>query len=265
MRALLIALLAGCAGAEANTPQSPTVVLPSGRDLGLHPGESMSYDIQVAGVLVGEAQLAVGDIGMVGGKKAIIVKSRAATAGVAAVVKKIVDESTTVIDVETGHPLQVDTYVVTGEKTTSATAKFEGRLAHVTYQHSNEAKPRKLDIDFRTEALHDMHSAMANLRGWRAAPGTTRPIFIVGGRRLWRIDMTYVGEDTVASAVGSRRAVVFEGKSYRARRDLGLEAPKPSRTFKVWLSDDADRVPLRCVAHTELGDLTMDLTEYQRP
>ena len=33
----------------------------------------------------------------------------------------------------------------------------------------------------------------------------------------------------------------------------------------VYLSDDADRVPLRVVAATELGDIVMDLTEYNRP
>ena len=33
----------------------------------------------------------------------------------------------------------------------------------------------------------------------------------------------------------------------------------------LWLSDDDDRVPLRVVAHTEIADATVELTEYQRP
>jgi hypothetical protein len=37
------------------------------------------------------------------------------------------------------------------------------------------------------------------------------------------------------------------------------------RTFTVWLTDDADRVPLRVLANTELGDITVDLTDYSRP
>jgi len=40
---------------------------------------------------------------------------------------------------------------------------------------------------------------------------------------------------------------------------------KPARSFRVWLSDDADRVPLKVTAKTELGDVVMDLTEYNRP
>jgi hypothetical protein len=106
---------------------------------------------------------------------------------------------------------------------------------------------------------------MAQLRGWRAAPGTLRTVYVVGGRRLWRVDVTFVGEDTIGSVLGNRRTVHFEGKSYRANGKLAVESDKPARTFGVWLSDDADRVPLKVVASTELGDIVMDLTEYTRP
>jgi hypothetical protein len=266
MRALLLVVLAGCAGAEAmSLATPPPAALPAGRELGLHPGETMAYDVQLAGVLVGEAQLAVGEIGMVDGKKAIVVRSRAATAGAAALVKQLSDEATTVIDVETGHPLSVDTVVVTGGKKITAGAKFAGRVATVTYKRSEEAAPQTLRVDFRTAALHDMHSAMAAMRGWRGWPGDVRTVHLIGGRRLWKIDMKYIGEETIGSAVGNRRAIVLEGTSFKARRDLTAEPGKATRTFRVWLSNDADRVPLKCSAKTELGDIVMDLVEYTRP
>jgi Protein of unknown function (DUF3108) len=274
-RLAILALVAdiggGCAGADASvlSPQAPVVV--NGRELGLHPGETMSYQVQLAGVLVGEAQLAVGEIGTIGGRRALVVKSRAATAGPVALVKKIVDESTTVIDIETGQPMQVDMLFEASGKKTTATAKFEpgpSRIVNVTYKRHEEDKPHQMRIDFKAAGdtpLHDMHTAMAQIRGWRATPGTTRTVYIVGGRRLWAIEMKYIGEETVGSSVGNRRAVVFEGMSYKVKRDLSRESTKPARTFRVWLSDDADRVPLKCSAKTELGDIVMDLTEYSRP
>jgi Protein of unknown function (DUF3108) len=91
MRAWLLALLVGCAGAEATT-LAPATPQTASHELGLHPGENMTYEVQLAGVLVGEAQLAVGEIGLVDGKQALVVKSRAATAGAAALIKKMVDE-----------------------------------------------------------------------------------------------------------------------------------------------------------------------------
>jgi hypothetical protein len=224
----------------------------------------MAFEIRLAGILAGEAQLAVGELGDYEGHRAVVVKSRAATAGAAALIKRVVDEATTVIDIESGRPLALDTVVELGDSKTTASARFAGTVAEITYIRSDEKAPHRLRVDFGKVTVHDAHSAMAQLRGWRAAPGTTRSVFVVGGRRLWRVDVTYVGEEAIGSALGNRRAVHFTGESFRANRNLTAETDRPSRTFSVWLTDDADRVPLKVTAKTELGEITMDLTEYNR-
>ena len=266
---LLIAL-AGCAGAEAMSLQTAPkagsgVVETQSNDIGLSPGETMSFEVRIGGVLAGEAALAVGDIGEFEGKRAIVVRSKANTAGAAALLKRISDEATTVIELETGRPLQLDTLVEQGSRKTTAHAVFTGSMADVTYKRSDEAKEQSFKINFGTQLVHDSHTAMAQIRGWKAAPGTTRQVFVVGGRRLWRVDVKVLGSETIGSALGNRRAIKFEGASFRARPNFTVEAGKPVRTFTVWLSDDADRVPLKVVAHTELGDVTVDLLDYSRP
>lgn len=262
-------VLAGCAGADAMTlpPQASgtPASTAAAAELGLNPGESMTFEVRLGGMLAGEAQLAVGELGEFEGHRAVVVKSRAATAGAAALIKKIVDEATTVIDVDTGRPLHLDTLVELGANRTTAQATFTGSVADVTYERDDEPKPHTFKINFGKVTVHDTHSAMAQLRGWKAAPGTMRTVYVVGGRRLWRIDVKYVAEETIGSELGNRRAVKFEGASYRARPNFGLESETPVRTFAVWLSDDADRVPLRMTASTELGDIVMNLTEYNRP
>ncbi len=259
------AALAGCAGADAMTTQQPAPARSAPAEtVGLNPGESMAFEVRLAGVLAGEAQLAVGQIGDHDGHRAVIVKSRAATAGAAALLKHIVDEATTVIDVDTGRPLSLETVVENGDKTTTASAKFTGSVVDVTYVRTGDKAPKTTKIDFGKVTVHDAHSAMAQLRGWKGTRGEVRTVYVIGGRRLWRVDVTYTGESTIGSALGNRRAVEYTGMSYRARGDLTLESDKPTRTFAVWLSDDADRVPLKVVASTELGDIVMDLTEYDR-
>lgn len=264
----LLAALVGCAGAEAMTlPQGakPGAVVTSTNEVGLNPGETMAFEVRLGGVLAGEASLAVGEIGEFEGKKAVVVKSRANTAGAAALIRRITDEATTVIDMQSGRPLQLETFVEQGSKQTSAQATFKGNVADITYKRSSDPRPHNYKINFGAQAVHDTHSAMAQVRGWRPAPGTTRSVFVVGGRRLWRVDVTYIGTETIGSAMGNRRAVKLEGKSFRARPNFTIETGKPMRTFTVWLSDDADRVPLKVLAKTELGDITVDLTEYNRP
>jgi hypothetical protein len=264
----LLLALAGCAGAEAMTlPQSakPGAAVTATNEVGLNPGEQMAFEVRLGGVLAGEAALAVGDLGEFDGKKAVVVKSRAATAGAAALIKHITDEATTTIDMQTGRPLHLETLVEMGDKTTSATATFNGPIADVTYTRNDDPTPHNYKINFGTQTVHDTHSAMAQIRGWCPAPGTTRSVFVVGGRRLWRVDVKFIGLETIGSALGNRTAIKFEGASFRARPNFTVETDKPMRTFTVWLSDDADRVPLKVVAKTELGDVSVDLTEYTRP
>jgi hypothetical protein len=264
----LLVLAAGCAaGAEAMTlpaQKSPSAAATASNEVGLNPGESMAFEVRLGGVLAGEAALAVGELGSFDGHRSVVVKSRAQTAGAAALIKKIIDEATTVVDMDSGRPLQLDTYVEQDSQKTTAEAKFNGSVATITYSRSDEPKPHTMRIDFGAQTVHDTHSAMAQLRGWRPQVGSVKTVYVVGGRRLWRVDVKYEGSETIGSSVGNRRAVRFTGASYRARPNFSVESDKPARTFQVWLSDDADRVPLRMSAHTELGEVTMELTEYSR-
>lgn len=265
---LLVVALTGCAGAEAMTlpPPSRSIVQPTpSNEVGLEPGESMAFEVRLGGILAGEAELAVGQTGDFEGHQAVVVKSRAATAGAAALIKQIDDEATTVIDLGTGRPLQLDTLVVQDGKTTTARATFSGNSAEVWYTHGDDPTAHRFHVSFGQMTVHDTHSAMAQLRGWRAAPGTTRTVFVVGGRRLWRVDVRYAGEEMIGSVLGNRRAVKLTGAAYRARANFDVESAKPARTFSVWLSDDADRVPLKMTADTELGEVTMDLSSYEHP
>jgi hypothetical protein len=265
----LVIALAGCAGAEAMSEPSgrktAVVAVTATNEVGLNPGETMAFEVRLGGVLAGEAALAVGEIGEFEGKRAVVVRSRANTAGAAALLKRIVDEATTVIDVENGRPIKLDTNVEQGSKKTTASARFIGTIADVTYTRNDDPTPHHYKINFGKQTVHDTHSAMAQIRGWRPTLGTTRQVFVVGGRRLWRVDVKFLGSETVGTSVGNRRAIKFEGASFRAKANFVVDEGKPARTFTVWISDDADRVPLKVVAHTELGDVAVELTDYTRP
>jgi hypothetical protein len=233
-RALLLALLGGCAGAEAMTmpaPTPPTITAQAPVEFGLTPGETMAFEVHLGGMLAGEAQLAVGQPGMFEGHHAVVVTSRAQTAGAAKLIRNIVDQATTTIDMDTGRPLQLDTMVVMGDKTTTAQAKFTGSIANVTYSRNDDPKPHTYRVDFGKVTVHDSHSAMAQMRGWKAAPGAVNTVYVVGGRRLWRVDVHMIGTETINSQVGNRRAVHYNGAAFRAKPNLTLESEKPARTF----------------------------------
>ena len=83
-------LLGSCAGAEAMTQPAAPAAHPAPAaavEVGLNPGETMAFEVRLAGIVAGEAQLAVGELGDYQGHRAVVVKSRAATAGAAALIR----------------------------------------------------------------------------------------------------------------------------------------------------------------------------------
>jgi hypothetical protein len=267
----MAALAPACGGRAAGEPAMPEAPEPAiaaasaSEGFGLQPGEAMQFEVTVGGVLAGEAAIAVGTPGEVDGRRAVAVRSKLESAGAAALIKRVVDDATTVVDLANGHPISLDTEVVYGDTHYTASAKFAGSVVDVQWERKDKPGTGNAHFEFGTKVGHDAHTAMAALRLWRAPSGARRTVWVVGGRRLWRADMTMAGNETIATRLGNRVAIRLDGIAYRAKADLTLDTKRKSRKFSVWLSDDADRVPLRVTAATELGDVVIELTDYQRP
>lgn len=267
LAALCLAIaIAGCGGpAEAFALPGAAAPSASNGQLGLSPGEAMAFEVKLGGLEVGEAALAVGELGEYRGARAITVRSKLSTTGAVRLVRPVDDEATTVIDATSGAPLHLRTHVLLGGQETFTEASFGADRAEVVVQRAGGPPASPVTFRFGDARAHDAHSAMADLRGWRPGPGATRTVWLVGGRRLWRIDLTYVGAQTVGTAQGNRAAVRLDGVGYRVRPNREVDDSRPPRRFSVWMSDDADRVPLRVTAATEMGEVQIDLADYQRP
>jgi hypothetical protein len=270
-QAWLVAVVAvGCGGAAdrhaAVAVPEPVAAVAGPPALGFHPGESMQFEVTLGGITAGEAALAVGEPGDIGGgNQGIAIRSRLATVGAAAMIKKVVDDATTVMDIETRRPVSMTTDVEYGNNRYNAVITFTGSKVDVAWKRKHSENAGKVHFDFKEQIAHDAHSAMAEIREWRAKLGERRTVWVVGGRRLWRADLTMGPSETLGTKLGNRATVRLDGIAYRARGDLRLDASKKARKFTVWVSDDADRVPLRVQAGTELGDVVIELVDYQKP
>jgi hypothetical protein len=272
-RARLLAIVtltavAACGGAAADlafdAPRAPAVQ-PARAPLGLFAGETMSFDVRLGGILVGEAEFAVGQPGAVDDHRALAVHSLIATAGAAAFVKKVSDDAVTMIDMSTGLPLTMTSQVTTGGIDWHAELIFHGGAIDATSTRSDQPRVSHDHFAFGALLAHDTHSAMAAMRGWEAEPGASKTLWVMGGKRIWKSVVTFDGRETIGTQLGNRAAVRYSGLAWRANGALKVDDGKPARDFVVWLSDDGDRVPLRVVAKTELGEIVIELTQYARP
>lgn len=105
-------------------------------------------------------------------------------------------------------------------------------------------------------SAHDMHSAMLLMRSWRPRLGEGAYFYAVLGRRPWRVDVTSRGVEMLKVGKDARLTYRIDGVASRLWQP---ESAKPKR-FSLWLSEDADRVPLRMVADASFGQVTMSLT-----
>jgi len=230
MRWLLVMVVAACNGAITPPPAPlgapPPVAL--GAPLAI-PGEGMVFAVGFRGLEVGRVQVAVGRAGWVETRPAIIVRSRGETSGLLALIGELTWEMATTIDLEDGTPLRVveDSHLV-----------FRG-------------KPEDHHRDRTTPEAHSIHSAATGLRGWRSTVGQRVRFEMRIDAAHLDVDLRDAGRELLASA--GKPAVRYEGVA------------RSKFPFKLWISDDAARVPLLLRASTKWGAVTVELIEYVAP
>jgi len=232
------------------------------------PGETMSFDISLRGVIGGSAVLGVGEPGVMDGRPVVIVQSLVQSAGVLVAIKEVRDEISSWIDVEQGVVLKIE-----------ATSKFGAKVAAID-SDMGAGRPGPFAIDYKPEhgkkqhavqALpksafaFDAHAVLGRMRAWRPEEGDEQAFFLLSGRRLWRSSIRVGAHETITTAIGRRPAIRIDGVAQRVNRGLGDVKSKKKRNYSVWISDDASRLPLLVMATTEYGDLRVELVEYRRP
>jgi hypothetical protein len=272
-----LALGAACGGPAAARPmatatatEEPAVEVTPVRLAPAQPflvaGENMSFELSYGGILTGRAVLAVGQPGQVDGRTVLLVRSMFETAGAAKMVTAIRDIIDTRLDWHTGAPLEHRGEAAGGPKRALAVTRFDGQNTIIDYELAGK-KMRTLNVTLPPgETMHDLHSALGALRAWEPAPGEAAYFYSVSGRRVWRTELAFRGSEALRTAMGLRTALRFQGSSVRLNhRSLDVDTKKPARQLELWISDDAQRMPLRVVVHSEYGDFRAELVAYQRP
>lgn len=228
-------------------------------------GETMAFELSYGGILTGRAVLAVGEPGQVDGRSILIVRSQFETAGAAKLVTAIRDNIDTRLDWNTGVPVEHRGEAL-GSKRATALIRFEGQLTRVEYEREGK---KKLMFDVTLppgEIMHDTHTILGALRAWEPEPGAVLYFYSASGRRVWRTELAFRGSETMRTAMGLRAALHFAGSAARLNhRSLDVDTARSARSIELWISDDAQRMPLRVVAHTEYGDFRAELVSYQHP
>jgi hypothetical protein len=268
-------LLTGC-GASAPAPLTveaialpklPAKTIEAKKTLFI-PGENMSFEISLRGVIGGSAVIAVGQPGYMDGRAAIIVRSSVRSAGVVAAIKEVRDEVVTWVDVETGIIVKHEANSKFGKKEAIIASTFgDGKPGPFTLDYQRKGKPnmKVLQALPKDARAFDIHAILGLIRAMDVEEGDEESFFMLSGRRLWRSSFQVGAHETIKTSLGRYPAIRFDGVAQRVNRGLNDLKKKKPRNYSVWLSDDADRLPLLVMATTEYGDMRVELVEYTRP
>ncbi len=229
MRAL--PLLAACACNHlpaAPAPAPAAAAAPEVARIFAVADETMEFRASLRGMTVGIVQTAIGKPGWVDGRRAIIVRSRGKSDGLAALLGDVVWELETTIDLDAGVPI-VDR---------------EDAWISVAGEHEHHGETRAWDDE---RHVHDVHSLIGLLRGWHSGPGEVRGAQVALGGDELRIRVWDAGRELTAA----KPAIRYDGTVWG------------TLPFTLWISDDAAHVPLAFRSDTPLGAVAVELTDYQ--
>jgi hypothetical protein len=230
------------------------------------PGERMAYKLTMHELEVASFHIAIGDVSEVEGRQVVLVQTGVAASRIVSMVKKVEDSFAAWIDMRTGRPVLfrsselADAKDQAIESTDAEVARGDGKTFPVRVVRAEGEIVEQQTVS--SHALFDMNGFLIALRSWDVPAGTTATADVVRSRYLWRTQVTMAGFETIVTALGELPAVRIDGVSRRLRRDGTLDPSSDTRHYSMWISDDADRVPLAMVARTDYGDLRMDIVEY---
>ncbi len=227
------------------------------------PGEQMKWKMSLRGVGGGVAVLMVGQPGRVDGRPLLIVRSRVETTGLARVIREVSDDVLTWVGLDSSLPIYYQASLKFGRKETSLDAHFDFGSFYINWQRKGKPKLKRRQRMPPDEHVHNAHSLLGALRAWTPAAGTRAYAYVLSGRRLWRTDIRMEGRELVRTGRGALPAIRYTGFARRMTSAFTLDRRKKPRTFTVWIAEDATRAPLLVEAHTEYGNLRVELTEYR--
>jgi hypothetical protein len=227
------------------------------------PGEQMRYKVGIHGIELFEFVIVVGDHTKLDDEDALVVQATARTTKVAAWIRPEVDEYTSWMRPVDGRPLLYRSSEPEAPKSKImevVDTRFKDGEADVTV--SREDKGTFPEHQILQNDGHDMLSFLMFLRAWEGEVGAQVASDIARGRYVWRNRTAVIGYDNLDTVIGRVAVVRYDGEGVRLERDGTVDPTSDRRRFSIWISDDADRVPIRLVGHTDYGDVVMELVSY---
>ena len=185
-----------------------------------------------------------------------------ATKGVVRSLYKLEANGDCLFDAGDGRLLAITTKSTSGKKRTHAMAVFN--YGDGTLRYDDFLRPAKcatLPIP-KNEAM-DLITSLVQTRAWDMKPGDTRPITAIFEDDFYDLVVTATGYEEVKTAWGKVNTLILEPALAPGAPPQGMF--KKGAKVRVWVSQDARRLPVKFQLSLKYGTGTAQLVDYTPP
>jgi len=117
----------------------------------------------------------------------------------------------------------------------------------------------KASKSFNFPDLFDLHSALLYLRSQPLNERSVYRVVVYPATSSYLTTITVLGRERVTVRAGTYNAIKIDLQLKRLGKNLELEPHRKFRRATVWISDDANRIPLRIEAQIFVGTVFAEL------
>ena len=114
-------------------------------------------------------------------------------------------------------------------------------------------------VVFKFPNIRDMFCTLFFLRSERLAPGDAYSLAVYPGTSPYLVTARVTGKDVLDLHAGKFNAVKVDVRLWKITRDFRIEPHSKCKHAVVWVSDDADRLPLKAQADVFVGSIWGEL------
>jgi hypothetical protein len=255
-------LLVGFAAAVAETQprpasgvQSRATKAPADGAVPFRVGETLEYDVSWSSFLTaGTATLSVRGTRTIGKSTAYHLHADGRAVGLVARLYHVYYRAESWLDTRTRLPHEASLYREEGRRRRTNTTRFDRGARRVFFEASGNGSER-IDLPAPADA-HDPLSALFAMRMLPMRAKATSVLTVASNDKLYSVRVTVHGRETIETPFGRRAAWRLSPAVEQA--DVGGGEP---RRIALWVSDDAQRLPLRVEADMPVGTFNLVLRQ----
>lgn len=204
------------------------------KDFVLNAGESLAWNVSLAGISIGRAEMAVGEQE---------VRTRFETNMLASTFARAKYELTTVVDRNGMRPIGAVERLDADGESTNTNASFDGRSFTIGDPPTQHQVP--------DGNVHTLHSALGVIRGWAAPQAQGGTLYVLVAARVYQLVLSR----PIFEELHSSPAIKVTG------RITPLEGNDSNASIAVWLTANDAKTPLRIEIVANDKQITAELVD----